>query len=194
MEDVLQYQIREQSFAPDPADAQFIMDAFDSTLPYLASIGSGVQWGLEALSRNEKFRRNIQEWTETSTSDGQPVRLFIAELSTRGLPTPGLHCRIDENGNEVLLIGAALVADSWVPPHITNAFKDLSLEFLSEILNDKNFLYIEVLTTDFRAGSGYPRKGAGAALINHIKEYGIKMGKETLLVDCWAGNERKLVR
>ena len=56
----------------------------------------------------------------------------------------------------------------------------------------KNWAYVHLLISDFRTGEW--RKGAGAALIAEAKAKAKARGREALYVDCWAGNERRLVR
>ena len=56
-----------------------------------------------------------------------------------------------------------------------------------------NYLYLEIVVTDFRAANAH-RKGAGAALVQHAKAFAKQLGKEVMYVDCWAENEEKLVK
>jgi len=48
------------------------------------------------------------------------------------------------------------------------------------------------MVTGSRIGS--LRRGAGAALIHGIRDYGRSKQKSTLYVDGWAGNEKKLIK
>jgi len=197
MSDAARLQIREPALEFNSSDAQFITSAFDSTLAHLESIGSGAQWGSKPFSSKEGFCDRIREWTDKSTQDGKPVRLFIAELKQADPPPSlgNLHHRVDGDGNTIFLLGAALVADAWAPEYILKACEEeAGLDGLRKTLEAKDYSYLEVLITDFRGGVGGPRKGAGAALLERVREYVVQAGRRTLLADCWAGNERGLVR
>jgi hypothetical protein len=189
--------IREPAADPSPSDAQFVIDAFDSTLAHLESIGSGAQWGSLPFSKKDGFCDRIHEWIDSSTDKGKPVRVFIAE-TTQAAETPStgnLHFRLDEDGNKIYLLGAMVLADAWAPDYVVKVCGEQSgLEAVDGMLKAKEYIYLEVLVTDFRAGAGGLRKGTGAALLRKAVEYVGKAGRTTLLGDCWTGNERSLVR
>ncbi|KAF8861973.1 hypothetical protein BDZ45DRAFT_739847 [Acephala macrosclerotiorum] len=174
------FYVRDASLTFD--DEHFIVEAFDSALPYLASIGSGEQWDqipffekpgfieetLESVEQSEKYSRS---------GSGDAIRILIAEIESLESFTPetfGSLCfRVDNNKQRFLS------AD-----HL-----GLGGEIEQEGL--KAILYLEVIITDYRTGSS--RKGAGEALIQSTVEYGRKAGKRTLYVDGVTGNDRKLI-
>jgi GNAT superfamily N-acetyltransferase len=61
-----------------------------------------------------------------------------------------------------------------------------------ELDGKKDYIYLEALITDYRTGAW--RKGAGAALIEHARQFCRDRGKKTIYVDAYAGNGRKLVK
>lgn len=163
-------------------DVRFIVEAFDSTLPYLAAIGSGDQWGLIPFSERDGFIKEALESVEQSekyalTGTGDAIHILIAETES---PESSLETtnnpryRIDENKQRSSSVGTATVRGNWLPSYITLQ-TDLALEPI------ENILYLEVMITDYRAGAS--RKGAGAALIQGAVEYGRKAGKKTLYID-----------
>ena len=57
------------------------------------------------------------------------------------------------------------------------------------------FIFLEILLTDFSETTRGYRKGAGAALVQFAREWAEReLGMGVMYVDCWAGNEGKLVR
>ncbi|KAK3688854.1 hypothetical protein B0T22DRAFT_378775 [Podospora appendiculata] len=161
------------------ADAQSIVDAFDSTLPYLASIGSEGQWGLVPFSERPGFLDDMAKsleqarvWQETHEGDSNII--FAAEV-----------------------VGPAST-EATVPAGFAQIHEDKFSEYLYKQANIQavdltklsNFVFLEVLLVHF--GTGY-HKGAGTALVQHVKRYGLEKGKDAVYVDCWSGNNRQLV-
>ncbi|KAH7413078.1 hypothetical protein BKA64DRAFT_344725 [Cadophora sp. MPI-SDFR-AT-0126] len=170
-------------------DINFIIAAFDSTLPHLASIGSGEQWGTIPFSQREGFIQETADSVEKSekygeTKEKQEVCVFIAEVECFESVPEGAHVQEDEDGKRMMSVGTATVHGEWFPQYLR------SQEHLG-IADAKDFLYIEVMVTDHRLGAW--SKGAGASLMPGIVEYGRIEGKRTLYVDGWAGNDRKLI-
>jgi len=196
-----------------PTDAQFFIDAFDSTLPYLASIGSEGMWGLEPFSKREGFAQETTEQVEQSqglrpTPDGKVLKVLIceAELPDKDhqddLPEMAyLRTETDSQGSgenrsrQFLSVGAAMVREDWVPSYIEKQ-EHLGFGKRDAAATTHNaragFVYLEVMVTDCRPGEY--RHGAGAALLRGIKEYVALRGKDTIYVDAWAGNGEKLSR
>jgi hypothetical protein len=163
-----QFRIRNASSISQ--DSQFINAAWDSTLPYLASIGAGEMWGSQPFSEREGHRQEIidviQKSEEKSKDDSR--RWLIAEL---------------EDGSA---IGAAMIRDA-LPYYL------LEREELKDKTEKSNsLLFIEVLIADHRSQPRY--KGSGAALVEAIKHRALQTGKDAVYLDVWAGNERKLNR
>ncbi|KAI1506681.1 hypothetical protein F5X99DRAFT_12630 [Biscogniauxia marginata] len=183
-----------------PDDVQFIVEAFDSTLPYLTSIGSGEQWGSTPFSQKTGFTEETQQQLEQSavyhsTGKGEALRVLIVEavLATSPYDTPDLvpeacRSRRGSDGQWLVPVGAIVLREGWVPKYIKS---QAHLDLASGGNND-DFVYIEVMITDYRTGRH--RDGAGGALIQAAIEYAKRKGKRRIYVDGWAGNDRKLVR
>ncbi|KAF4983568.1 hypothetical protein FZEAL_1047 [Fusarium zealandicum] len=177
-------------------DAQFIADAFDSTIPHLTAAGNAAQWGTEPMSRRSGFHKTINDSLEQSerfreSGDGERVRVFIAEVEddqdvAAGASTSdGLARRVDEHGRAYVAVGVAKILDEH--------FKDYVLE--AEVLKPSvnaateagNFVFLDMLVTDHRVGNR--RKGAGDALIQKTKEYAAEHGRKSIWLDCYAGGK-----
>lgn len=157
------------------SDAKFIVDTFDSTLPYLASVGAGEMWGSESFSQREGFMDDIVETiqkVEDRESDDDTRRIVIVE-------------RRDPTGADNR-VAAAMIRDA-LPDHLHQR-----PELADELTQALPLLYLEVLIADHRAGPD--RKGAGAAVIQFMKRRAQASGKCVLYTDAWAGNARRLNR
>lgn len=187
-----EFQIRDQALQED---ADFILEAFDATLPHLASIGSGSQWGSEPRSTNEQHIKKIREAIEkarSGTSDNNAV--FIAELpiNTNDDLDPAVaaagRTRKAEDNQQMLQVGAAAVQGSF-PAYV--AEQENLEEYVRAAVERADYLYLFVLVSDFRVGA--LRKGVGAALARRVREYAGEKGKKAVYLDCWAGNGERLV-
>lgn len=187
------FHIRHAKAAYD--DGHFIVEAFDSTLPYLASIGSEEMWGLTPFSERDGFVNESLESVEQSenyalTRSGDAICILIAEIQLPEAPSLGqgdpLRWRFDESGQGMLQVGTATVREGWLPSYIT-AQAHLGLETL-EKGEDRDFLYLEVIILDHRTGSLC--KGAGAAMIQSIIKSGRENGKTALYVDAVSDSEQ----
>jgi hypothetical protein len=181
------FHIRDEAL---PEDADFILEAFDSTLPHLASIGSGTQWGSEPLSTKESYVERIRvavEKARSGTSDNDAV--FIAEVPVDGGldPVTG-RARRDRVNQQMLQVGAAIVQGSF-PLYVAEQ-QHLDARVRAAI-ERTDYIYLFVMVSDFRAGA--LRKGAGAALAQRVRQYALEKGKAVVYVDCWAGNGERLV-
>lgn len=194
-----------------PTDAQFFIDAFDSTLPYLASIGSEEMWGLEPFSKREGFAQETTEQVEQSqglrpTPDGKVLKVLICEAELPGGDYYGglsdvayIRTEMDARDSEkngmrhFLSVGAAIIREDWIPSYIEKE-EHLGLgrrKPPATAHNHENgFVYLEVMVTDCRLGEY--RRGAGAALLHGVREYAQSKGMQTIYVDAWAGNDGKL--
>lgn len=170
-------------------DANFIVEAFDSTLPYLASIGSGEMWGLIPFSEKpgfiEETLKDIEQSERYRTAgSGDAMRMLIAEIELLELSTSKIlstsRTRADDNKQRFLSVGTATIREDWFPSYVTKQAEHLGLEAIQR-QEFKDILYLEVMITDCQTGSAC--KGAGAALIQSIVEYGRKVGKKALYVD-----------
>lgn len=175
------FRIRSASLASD--DAQFIVAAFDSTLPYLASIGAGGMWGEQPFSQKDGFVQDTSDSIQKSEQNENATKVLIAEIESPDSVHRGGHNKAEK---ELTRVGAATILDS-LPSYLT-----ARQELKTEIDKGKKFLYLEVIISDFRTDPLH--KGAGAALIEAVKSHGRMNKYDTLYVDCWAGNGGKLNR
>ncbi|KAK2023358.1 acetyltransferase [Colletotrichum zoysiae] len=198
-----------------PRDDAYIVEAFDSTVPYLEAIGSGEMWGPRLFSEKEGFREETAADVRASeryqaAGEGEALRIFIADAevepsssSSSSAVAPlrpqsgvddtgrraGLRYWTAEDGARMLSVGAAFVRGNWLPGHVKSQFHVDAIR--AELEGREGFVYLDVLVTDFRTGGH--RKGAGEALVKQARDYGLERGAKTLYVDAWAGNGRKLV-
>lgn len=180
-----------------PTDGDFILSAFDSALPHLASVGSGGQWGTTPFSEIPERRQRAYDSIvlseasrlneEGRAGDG---RLFIAEVEMdHGSNLQGLSVRNDDRGKRFLSVAACGVRDKYWPEHL-KAHENTKAIF--EKANAQGACYLDILISDFRTGTA--RKGAGAALIHRAKDYSVSRGLKVLYLDCWSGNGGNLVK
>ncbi|KAF1731353.1 hypothetical protein CRV24_007537 [Beauveria bassiana] len=65
-------------------DAQFIIAAFDSTLPHLAAIGSAEMWGEQPFSEREGFaQETIESVEESEDPDNSAERIRVGSATVR---------------------------------------------------------------------------------------------------------------
>src|SRR5688572_9129029 len=106
------FRVRNADGAGD--DGRFIVEAFDSTLPYLNSIGSGEQWGSNPFSKRSNFIEETTQSIEQSeryrhTGEGDPLCVFIVEIKTSmASPAAGV-LTLDNTVERFLPVGAATV-------------------------------------------------------------------------------------
>lgn len=191
------FRIRDAIPGPSNADAKFITAAFDSCIPHLASIGSASQWGTTPLSsaRPDFLDRHITAIADAEQSrlagwGNPPVRVLIAEAL---VPPPASADTPQETA--VVPVGAAKLRGGYLPGYVRDQ------EHLSEVTGrllrgeEGGYMFLEILVTDFSEATKEYRKGAGAALVKFAREWAEReLGMGVMYVDCWAGNEGKLVR
>ncbi|GAQ40816.1 hypothetical protein AKAW_08649 [Aspergillus niger] len=187
---------------PTPTDHAFILSAFDSSLPFLASIGSLDQWGKTPFSQRGDFAEATlkelnysEEFRLTGTSGlDSNLRMFISERELHQQHDDGQlqaeFVRVTPDGRRFLPVGVAYVRENWVPTYVKT---QTHLPMPDVNHGGGGFLYLEVMVTDNREDRRELSRGAGAALIRGIREYGEARGMRALWVDGWAGNERKLI-
>ncbi|QPH06313.1 hypothetical protein C2857_004697 [Epichloe festucae Fl1] len=182
MSQTSEFHIRHASSADD--DAQFIVAAFDSTLPYLGSIGAGEMWGETPFSEKDGFEQETIESVQKSEHQDDCLKIFIAEVEGPVTTAASVYAGRNERRTRV---GLAMIRENSLPTYIAERE-----EMKPEVDGAKRFIFLEVMISDYRT---WPlHKGAGAALIEAIKRYGRENEKDTLYVDCWAGNDAKLNR
>ncbi|KAI1742666.1 acetyltransferase [Xylaria scruposa] len=180
-------------------DGEFMIAAFDASLVQLASIGSGDQWGSEPLSERGRLdeRTKIFEQAQRyqSTGEGDPIRIFVIEaeipssVSADELPASA-HTRTDDAGKKYLIVGSVMLSEGIYPHYMRQQFEKDSIK--KELDGTKDYIYVEALITDYRAGPW--RKGSGAALLEYSEQFCRERGKRILYLDAWAGNGRKLIK
>jgi hypothetical protein len=181
-----------------PEDGDFLVAALDSTLPQLASIGSGGQWGSTPFSERKSTVDRAHNWISSSEAfrlgepGSEPLRLFIAEVNAEdgNAALAGLSSRTDEHGRVLTSVGAVGVREHWWPNYVKE--KEILKPIIEQAEAYKSAFYLEVLVSDFRAGSA--RRGVGATMIQKAKEYAVSRGAKALFLDCWAGNSGNLVK
>jgi GNAT superfamily N-acetyltransferase len=181
-----------------PEDAAFILAAFDSALPHLASIGSSGQWGTQPFSESPDRVKRMDELITAAgvfekTGKGDPVRIFVAEAPVSaddGRDLSGLSVRTADNGERFLSVAALSIHERYWPQYVS-ASPGLA-PVLAKADAEENPIYLEVLISDFRTGAS--RKGAGAALTERAKQYCKARGAKALYLDCWSGNDGNLCR
>lgn len=173
-------------------DAQFISDAFDSTIPVLATAGSGAQWGPDPLSLEPDFAGKVAKMVSDAegsrsgegAAEGPAVEGLVAEVD---IPEGTQLEHTSGVGEGRMGVAVAVWREDWWPQYVRE------IEHIAPVAEgEKDFGYLHLLVSDYRAGE--LRRGAGAALVEEVKERARARGKGRLWVDCWAGNGRKLVR
>ncbi|KAF4878614.1 hypothetical protein CGCSCA1_v002154 [Colletotrichum siamense] len=188
--------VRDASTAED--DVAFIVAAFDSTLAPLAALGSGAMWGTTPFSQKDGFVEETIKDVRTSeryqaTGEGEEaLRIFVAEVELEDGTEAGagLRCREAGHGRRYLPVGMAMVREGWVPGHVKNQFHVEKIR--EELEGRKDFVYVDVLISDFRTGG--LRKGAGEALLGWTGKHAVEKGTKEVYLDAWAGNGGGLVR
>lgn len=182
-------------------DGQFMIDAYDSTLPQLAAIGSGGQWGLETFSEKRDLEAQtkvvVQAKRYQETGEGDPVRIFLIEAEVDDDPAAlaelpdSVYVRAGEAGGKKLLaVGSVMLSEGIYPSYLRPHFNQDAIKKALDGTSD--YVYLEALITDYRAGKW--RKGAGAALIEFSRQYCREKGKRVLYGDSYSGNDGKLVK
>ncbi|TGJ79582.1 hypothetical protein E0Z10_g9178 [Xylaria hypoxylon] len=180
------------------SDIQFIVDAFDASIPQLASIGSGGQWGSEPFSERSNIGEKIKIFEQAQryqlTGEGDPIRIFVIEAEIPSsavdeLPA-SVRVRADDTGKNFLAVGSVMLSEGMYPPYLRPYFDKDTIK--KELDGTRDYIYLEALITDYRTGPW--RKGAGAALIEHSRQFCHERGKPILYVDSYGGNDRKLVK
>lgn len=157
-------------------DADFIVGAFDSVIPVLIAAGNSGQWGTQLFSAKDGFADSTREDLTQSehfrtTGEGERMRIFVAESTSAR-------------------VAFITIRERHFSQHI------LSLGSLKAYVDEAEalpggYVYIDVLIADQRAAE---RRGAGAALITHVKQHATDMGASDVYVDCWSGGDGKLVQ
>lgn len=176
-------------------DDKRILKYFDTQLPWLATVGSGDQWGAEGRSHIESYQDKYRSKVDRSeatiaqgdkyTSDWIRAYLIDAEVELQSLSDELKQmASSDQMDGRVRIPVAAMVLESEAPEYVRSV--------LPKQDPDAPFVYLSYLLSDRRTSA--INKGAGAALIKHAQEEIRNLGIGRLCGDCWAGNDRKLVK
>ncbi|KAI0528267.1 acetyltransferase [Xylaria bambusicola] len=179
-------------------DGQFVIDAYDASLPHLASIGSGKQWGSTPFAGRTDQEEKIKVFRQAEhyqlTGEGPPVQIFIVEAEIPSsavdeLPS-SLKLRKDADGKNLLSVGTMMLSQGLYPHYMATLFNQDPIK--KELDGTRDYIYLEGLITDFRTGAW--RKGVGAVLIEYARQFCREKGQKILYADAYAGNERRLVK
>lgn len=152
------------------SDHELLVDFQDSQISWLTTMGSAGQWGTKPIRQaNAAASERTRSWVERSEHNAQWssdwCRAFVAEAS---------------NSTPV----AGLVLESKAPAYVHSV--------LPEQDATDPFVYMAYLLSNRNAGEH--SKGSGAALIAFAKDQTRAVDVKRLCVDCWRGNDRKLVK
>ena len=152
------------------SDHELLVDFQDSQISWLSTVGSGDQWGTKSIREtNPTAPAKTRAWIERSEKQtpwgSDWCRAFVAE-SSNGIPVAGL------------------VLDSKAPAYVGSV--------LPEQDESDPFVYLAYLISNRHAGE--ERKGAAAALIALAKQEVQSAGPKRICLDCFRGNDRKLVK
>ena len=154
------------------SDHELFVDFQDSQISWLSTVGSSDQWGTKSIREtNPTASDRTRSWIEKSERNSQWgddwCRAFVAEAGN-GVPVAGL------------------VLDSKAPAYVADS-SDLPEQDESD-----SFVYLAYLISNRHAGE--ERKGAAAALIAFAKDQIRSVGLNRFCLDCYRGNDRKLVK
>ncbi|KAI1029732.1 hypothetical protein LB503_008009 [Fusarium chuoi] len=181
-------------------DAQFIANAMDSTIPHLVAAGNAGQWGTEPLSSKESFMKKMHDAVSKSeqfcrTGTGDRERIFIAEVEddqtdSESTANGNLSRRVDDDGKSFMSVGFVKVVEEQSVSYLKET-ESLKAQ-VEPALKKGKFVFLQYLVTDHRVGDR--RRGAGAALLQKVKDYTLERGWKTIWLDCWDGGNGQLVQ
>lgn len=168
---------------PEECDLDFVLHAFDSALPYLASIGSGAQWGSVNFSEKEGLRKSFADYIAKS-------------FQLNGAPH-GISGNKDAAWNNMVLYEVAIEDGGWrrvAAMGISTSFPDYIPGGLAsgEVKQGTDYMYLNYLISDRRAGE--LAKGAGSKLVEFGEAQSRNRGKTIFYGDCWRGNGDGLMK
>ncbi|KAF3288781.1 hypothetical protein TWF970_005836 [Orbilia oligospora] len=158
-------------------DDRWFVEAWDSTLPYLASIGSTSQWQYIPSNLPGAVSK-VKKMVEDSDLSSQKYPISSPEV-------------LSEHGVPPLDWDKAYVAE------IDIKREDIPIALADRYSNEQG----EIVTIPVGAmvlqgrspEAGKLAKGSGSALLNIAKEEVKRLGLKRLCGDCWRGNGRRLV-
>lgn len=140
----------------------------------------------DAVSKSEQFCR---------TGTGDRERIFIAEVEddqadSESTANGNLSRRVDDNGNPFLSVGFVKIVEEQFVSYLKET-ESLKAQ-VEPALKEGKFVFLQYLVTDHRVGDR--RRGAGAALLQKVKDYTLERGWKTIWLDCWDGGNGQLVQ
>lgn len=168
-------------------DDELFLDLWDSQLPWLAENGGADQWGTQSIreARPEAGDR-VRGWLKHSEA-GTPwgpewCRAFVAEAQPLSKTD---HPGAQKNGQPSDPVHVAAISlESKAAPYTASILPGQD--------ESDPFVYVIYLMSNRSAGE--LSKGAGSALIQYAKQVAAAHGIKRLCLDCYRGNDRKLVK
>lgn len=170
------FTIREASLAK--SDPNLLVDLMDSQIAWLCSIGSSGQWGSDPVreSRPDILSRPLKWIQQSEEKHGwgpQWCRAFVAEVPNS----------VEVNATTPLAAGAIVL-------------EPVSASYVRDVLPEQDesdpFVYVSFIMSNRNAAQA--SKGTGAVLLEMAKEGAREVGVSRICLDCYRGNERRLVR
>ncbi|KAJ9477939.1 hypothetical protein PHBOTO_001488 [Pseudozyma hubeiensis] len=167
---------------PSESDVEFILRAYDSTLPYLSAIGSEEQWGTKPFSSRPdtvaKYTtmidigyRHHSNFLQTGLEHPEQSGVFLCEVKNR---------------QQLWTRKAALQCASTFPDYVPERLADQATR------QAKNYVYLNSIITDRRAGP--LEKRALEALYIFGLVWAQQFDKTMVYGDVWAGNGGSLLK
>nr|CDI56939.1 conserved hypothetical protein [Melanopsichium pennsylvanicum 4] len=169
---------------PEESDLDFILHAFDSALPYLASIGSQAQWGTQPFSEKQKVREAFENYLEQSWAINSSSSSSACMNNKASWQHLTLY-EIQKEGGQWTRVAAQGVSTSF-PSYVPQSLAG------KETRERSNYIYLNYLIADRRTGQ--QAKGAGDRLVAFAQEEARGKGKTIFFGDCWRGNGDGLMR
>lgn len=182
----------------NPSDIDFILAAFDSTLPFLQSLGNEGQWGTTPFSQQEGFIDEVHKEVARSenfhaNSTGERFLALIAEreVSQNDAIDPAKQFIRTEQGKRYLSTGATYIRDDEAPAYFATKVPTVDAEL--KAAKEQGYIYMDVLL-GYQDAPGPYRKGAGVALLDRVKQYAKDKNKASIYLEIWVNNENGLLR
>ena len=164
---------------PEESDVDFVVHAFDSALPYLASIGSEAQWGTKPFSEKPQVVQSFAKYVQESYD------LYHGSIHDA---TPWQHMSLYEvktPNNKWIRVSAQGLSTSF-PVYVPESLADNKTRTASD------YLYLNYLIADRRKGD--LAKGSAAHLVKFADQRAKELNKKIVYGDCWRGNKNGLLR
>lgn len=174
-------------------DDYLFLNFIDSQLPWLAQQGSEGQWGSTPFSKDEKsiakYRGKVQRSEVADQKwDLNWVKVYIAEVdasNTDVLRDMDIQKSEERHSvNPMRLPVAAMI--------LTGSSADYTRSVIPAQDENNPFMWVYWLVSDRRVGAA--SRGSGQALLDYAASMAQDLGLRRLCLDCWNGNNRRLVQ